>query len=491
MPDNPELLEETNWLVEKIMNKNNITSKEQPSLRNKVHKVLEYLRLANCEIMYIWTHKKHEITSEKKNEYEKSEYELKLSDLWYVYDLDLEWMHIYSRRKYIKSLLEKLESFIPVQKNLKNNFQKTFDLKILTYYLDYVQFQLKKFVDDQELHQLMAEENEDFESKEPTFKRIRKRNFARECMRYNLHEVANQIAISPDCLAENLAWNEQRHKPKSIKDTPDKIATEFSNPEVAIIDMPVKTLTTLCEYMALELYNHTMIRTHLKKLYNERVTINTSPTEKGNSEVNVYNFYFPTKRINEMKPMDFDSELWLMMQEAQNKGLIKIELRLPWKNDEEKDEIRQRLYDLYKLEVKSKKYEPDDLNSINAWNIVREETISKLLKNYIYPSFEKALIEELTEASEKFVVIEAAKTFKDSINIQPYKKTPENGEIDQGESSRCKVLSCIVESQTSKAHFVLVDENGELMDHMTLKYLGRHPSDEFSLRNLYNKEKDA
>lgn len=143
------------------------------------------------------------------------------------------------------------------------------------------------------------------------------------------------------------------------------------------------------------------------------------------------------------------------------------------------------------LEVKSKKCESDELNSINAWNIVREETISKLLKSYVYPSFEKALIEELTEASEKFVVTEAAKAFRDSINIQPYKKDLENGEIENIETSRVKVLSCVVESQTSKAHFVLVDENGELMDHLSLKLLGRHPSEDYSLRQLYNKERDT
>jgi len=39
--------------------------------------------------MYIWTHKKHEITTDNKNELRgEHEYELKISDLWYIYDLD-------------------------------------------------------------------------------------------------------------------------------------------------------------------------------------------------------------------------------------------------------------------------------------------------------------------------------------------------------------------------------------------------------------------
>jgi hypothetical protein len=92
IPDNQELIEETSWLVEKIMVKNSITSRDTVHLKTKVHKVLEYLRLAGCEIMYIWTHKKHDVTSDKRGDFDKTEYELKLSDLWYIYDLDQEWM---------------------------------------------------------------------------------------------------------------------------------------------------------------------------------------------------------------------------------------------------------------------------------------------------------------------------------------------------------------------------------------------------------------
>lgn len=50
MPDNPELIEETNWLVERIMIKNNITSKDTSNLKKRVHKVLEYIVLAGCEV---------------------------------------------------------------------------------------------------------------------------------------------------------------------------------------------------------------------------------------------------------------------------------------------------------------------------------------------------------------------------------------------------------------------------------------------------------
>jgi transcription elongation factor SPT6 len=489
MPDNPELIEETNWLVEKITLKNNITTRDAANLKNKVHKVLEYLRLASCEIMYIWVHKKHEITSDKRLPTEdKGEYDLKLADLWYIYDLDLEWMQIFQRRKHVMALMTKLDGHFSVSSNLKNSFRSCYDLGQLSYYMNYYEYQLKKYIDEQEIVQLLTQDNQDHDFKEPQFKRMKKRNFAKEVMKYNLHDVANQISITPDQMAENLMAGDQKYKPRIVNDTPDKIANEYSNSSVQMIQMPVETLTTLCDFMALELFYHPIIRKQLKKMYNDRVLVSTDPTEKGKKEINVYSFYYPCKRIRAKKPADFTKEHWLMILEAEQKGLITTEFKMPWDKDEKRDEIRKKLLDYYLLEIKSRKSEDQELTTVNAWNIVREETISKLLKHYLYPSLEQSLREELKDVSEKFVISECAKYFRDIINIQPYRRTSELGE-SISEQSRLKVLACISEAATSKCYFVLADENGELLEHMVLDYIGRNPGDDMSMRTIYNQER--
>ena len=43
-------------------------------------KTLEYLRIQNFEIMYLYYYKKHELYPE-----------LQLNDLWEIYELDFEW----------------------------------------------------------------------------------------------------------------------------------------------------------------------------------------------------------------------------------------------------------------------------------------------------------------------------------------------------------------------------------------------------------------
>lgn len=487
MPDNPELIEETNWLVEKIMMKNSINSKDTVNLKSKVHKVLEYLRLAGCEIMYIWTHKKHDVTSDKKGDFEKNEYQLKLSDLWYIYDLDLEWMHIYKMRKNIQNLINNLESYFQISKNVKNSFRSCYDMNLLKYYLHYVVYQLKKYVDDQEINKILADDPNDYESKGSKHKKMTKRNYAKAVMKLNLHEVGNQIFITPDQMAENMIVGDQRFRPKIINDTPDKIANEYSNPSYSLISEPVETLTTLCEFTALELYHHPIIKKNLKKMYFDRVMVFTDPTPKGNKEISVYDFYYPIKRIRGKKPVDFNSDLWLIALEAEKKGLIKINFRLPWGDDEDKDEIRSRILDLYTLEIKARGTE-NELTTINAWNVVREEAISKLLHKFAYPSFKKTIREELRQMSEKFIINECAKKFKKTINVQPYMKTSENGEFES--DSRHKVLSCVSEGVSGKCHFVIVDENGELKSSLTLNHIGRHPGNDFSKKNIFNNERE-
>ena len=202
-------------------------------------------------------------------------------------------------------------------------------------------------------------------------------------------------------------------------------------------------------------------------------------------EITVYDFYYPVKRIRNMRPVDFNKDLWMIALEAEKKDLIKITFKLPWGDQEKKDEIRNILLDLYVLEIKTRGT-GDELNTINAWNVVREETISKLLKKFVYPSFEKTIRNELKEMAERYIIDECAKGFKKSINIKPYKRAND----DENEQSRYKVLSCVSEGTNGVCHFALVDGYGELKDHLKLDQIGRKPGDDFSKKNIYNGERD-
>jgi hypothetical protein len=92
-PDNVELIEEANWIFEKLKVIKSLPPDENKTmeLKSKIMKVLEHLRINNFEIMYIYNYKKQDL-------HLGNNPLLTLEDLWELYDLDQEWGVIYSKR---------------------------------------------------------------------------------------------------------------------------------------------------------------------------------------------------------------------------------------------------------------------------------------------------------------------------------------------------------------------------------------------------------
>jgi hypothetical protein len=50
----------------------------------------------------------------------------------------------------------------------------------------------------------------------------------------------------------------------------------------------------------------------------------TFPTNKGTHHINIYNFFFPVKRIKDKPVNSLKKELWILAKEAERLGLITI-----------------------------------------------------------------------------------------------------------------------------------------------------------------------
>jgi hypothetical protein len=58
--------------------------------------------------------------------------------------------------------------------------------------------------------------------------------------------------------------------------------------------------------------------------------ITTTPTVKGNQDIDLYSIYFPVKRIKEKPVSTLKREVWILALQAEKKDLIKIELKFEW-----------------------------------------------------------------------------------------------------------------------------------------------------------------
>jgi len=106
------------------------------SFRKNILKTLEFLRINSFEVMYIHTYKLNEISLKPG--------ELKLQDLWKIYDLDQEWSGIYSRRQLLEKSIEKVQSFTTVSDSILQKAKGAFDKFTLDNLLEYFQYLIKQ-----------------------------------------------------------------------------------------------------------------------------------------------------------------------------------------------------------------------------------------------------------------------------------------------------------------------------------------------------------
>ena len=244
-----------------------------------------------------------------------------------------------------------------------------------------------------------------------------------------MQKVAYQISITPEQLADNFEENKQVNTPTLLRQRPNELSEEVSQENVGYLSRPVDTLTAICKMIAADYFFHPIIRAHLKRICSERLYIVTRPTSKGKKILNVYHHYYPAKRITGKRMSSIDPFLWMLVVEAENKGLIKVEFVMDYEKDPNWTSLKRKVKRLILDER-----EPNNKNEktlINSWNQVRISIADNLVKLYVKPIFEKEFRKQLTKIGKEQIMLEIKKEFKQIINIKPYKPTQQGGEIQE------------------------------------------------------------
>jgi hypothetical protein len=113
-----------------------------------------------------------------------------------------------------------------------------------------------------------------------------------------------QIFLTPQNLCFNLTRRNQEKKPRSPQLKPkeefDRILGS-SNPETDKDRFPLlvgeSRFKTISKYLSFELYCYPELRKILREKYYKKLVISTSPTARGNQDIDIYSIYFPVKRI--------------------------------------------------------------------------------------------------------------------------------------------------------------------------------------------------
>lgn len=461
-----ELQEEAKWIAERFRDQKHCFPNE--NTQKKIQKALSFMKIGYYEAIYLSFYKKHELYPE-----------IQLAELWEISDLDEEWDELQLIRSCIEKNLLLLENFMEIPKSIQSFFSLIHDKNTLNHLQDYCVFHLSKYLDSESSQKIIYPEPQ--APKEISHKKSAKRVFAYEALQLRLDQFAGQAGLTCEELAENLTNDLKSHKksmffkPKFVSVSPEQMAQAYLLRDKALVADTLTVLTSLCRYMASELFQEPLIRQQLQKLYFDSVTISTEPTLKGNKDLDIYHQAYLIKRLNRRPPQEFQDDLWLKMLKSEREGLIKVRVILPWEEDlknsqkdfnDMKDEIYNRLLKLYIANLADASEAEKTL--IIQWNIVRGEVLRIFLIELLYPFFERTLRDQLKDQAENYVVSCCSRRLKELLNTAPYLVPRE--EDPSGVFRKPKVISAILDS-SAKVSFVCVGPYGELIDSLTLRFL--------------------
>lgn len=234
-----------------------------------------------------------------------------------------------------------------------------------------------------------------------------------------MNKLGIQISISADQLATNFEKGYQEFSPSLLRQGPNEWSEEICKSEVSYLSKPIDTLKAICKMIAAEYFHHPIIRTYIKNICFEKLYITTTPTKKGIEAVDVYNYYYPTKRITGKKILHLKPELWMLALESEKKGFITIEFVMGHDRDKNWNELKKKIEKLinFNREVKG----TNEKKLVENWNIIRSRICENLIKYYAKPTFEKEFKKFLTDKGKKIIIRNAKAEFKAMINNKPYK----------------------------------------------------------------------
>lgn len=257
--------------------------------------------------------------------------------------------------------------------------------------------------------------------------RMKKKDPIREMRKLKIHNSAYQISIKPEDLAENFENKRQLRTPSMLNKLPNTLSEELTYKKIGFLNSPVKALKSICKMVAAEYFHHPVVRLYLKDICRSRLYIMTEPTIKGKTAVNVYHYYYPAKRITGIRVNEIRPSLWMLIVEAEQKGLVKVNFVMGHRRDQKWDELKHRL-EKFVLDYREPKSKTEK-NLLEKWNTIRSKICDFLVKNHARPVFEKEIRQRLTETGRKDIVFQIKRKFRNIINMKPYR--PASQDQDQ------------------------------------------------------------
>ncbi len=221
--------------------------------------------------------------------------------------------------------------------------------------------------------------------------------------------------------------------------------------------------------LAQEFGTDPLVRQTVRTIYHDRAQIFTFPTNKGKKEVDAFHPYRAILRIEKKPAIAFTSIQFLEILKAEKEGFITLKVEIP--QDYHENELLHEMEGLYLSE------------GYNLWNEERKLIIRAAFSQHLYPLLEKELRQKLTEDAAARVTVKCMEKLHNKIIAGPYRLPPptkeatEKKEDPPEKKEDLKVMTCCWGPVNMPTLCVVLDQEGEVISHIKLSFLGVLESD--------------
>lgn len=320
---------------------------------------------------------------------------ISLDMLWKFYDLDIEWQTLELRRTKIREMWEKIQL---------DSFEAHEDT-YLTPFLEHAD-SLETLADIQEyVRTRFGSDMAKFENEGSSYKKRVQASIFEQGKRKKFGAFAKQYGIDVRQFSQSWDTTEKTFWPEDPTLAPEVLVKGYRENESQKDEM---TFNLARLFIAQEIATDPAFRRSVRDILSLDSVVTVHPTEKGKKEIDEHHVYYRFKYLKE-RPITFfqNSGDFLLLMEAEEKDLIKVEIRI-LHNEAFFNDVASHLMS-------------DGVSEIaQSWNAERRRVLEIALNDIMFPVILKQIKDRLVTDSQDVVMAGVQSAMMTRVNLQPY-----------------------------------------------------------------------
>lgn len=443
-----ELDREARWIYTQLkeLKRNSIDKNDEDTLNGwktigiqtvveTIFKILELLRIELFEVPMIYVHRRDYF-----NEI------LSLRDLWRIYDLDLVFGGIETKRSAVISRwkdVQQISEEAARDDNIFTALDRADGIETINEVFQHIKLRFPKEIQTIE------------DKSRITYKIAQRTTVYDIAIRCGIKNLTQKFGFDPMDFVQNCTLGTNSNI-TNANQTPEDAAKEFAK---GPYKTPADALTAARLVLATEIASNPGFRRWVRLVYANDASISVTPTKKGFDEIEPASPFYHFKYLNEKPLYKFHDAQFLQILQAEKQGLVTLDLSV---------EESEKFIDDCKSKVVTR--------SSSLWDEQRSLVIEQAMKQIVFPAVVAYHKDKISQVARENLAYECQMALQSKINVAPYKPEKQQDDEDDDEEDEEKGAKILTitwgEGENNcPTYAVFTKENGQFGDAIVLPKL--------------------